>query len=187
GTLPHSRGQDAPSGFREDRAMCGIIGYVGGQEAEPLLVDGLRRLEYRGYDSAGLVTLALDDDAPRLGAKLHLRKRAGRIQELSRHLRDKPAPGSVGISHTRWATHGPANDRNAHPHVSSDGAVAVVHNGVIENFSTLKRQLIEEGWEFASDTDTEVIAQLIAHHLSSGMQNEECGMQNEDRKKPDAP
>src|SRR5688572_20000718 len=104
--------------------MCGIVGYVGGQEAEPLLVDGLRRLEYRGYDSAGLVTLS-SEDAPRRGTKLHLRKRAGRIQELARLLRDKRAPGSVGISHTRWATHGSASDRNAHPHVSSDGAVAV--------------------------------------------------------------
>jgi glucosamine--fructose-6-phosphate aminotransferase (isomerizing) len=146
--------------------VCGIIGYVGGQEAEPLLVDALRRLEYRGYDSAGLATLALDDDAPRRGAKLHLRKRSGRINELARLLRDKPAPGCVGISHTRWATHGPATDRNAHPHVSSDGMVAVVHNGVIENYATLKRQLVSEGWEFSSDTDTEIVAQLIAHHLA---------------------
>ncbi len=145
--------------------MCGIVGYVGSQQAEPLLVEGLRRLEYRGYDSAGLVTL-VPDDARRPGATLHLRKRAGRIQELARLLRDQPAPGSLGISHTRWATHGPANDRNAHPHLSSDGLVAVVHNGVIENYATLKRQLTGEGWEFESDTDTEVIAQLIAHHLA---------------------
>src|SRR5688572_9592813 len=117
--------------------MCGIIGYVGSREAEPILIEGLRRLEYRGYDSAGLVTLT--------GAQIHLRKRAGRIAELGRVLRDRPAPGCLGISHTRWATHGPATDANAHPHLSHDGSVAVVHNGVIENYSALKRQLQHEG------------------------------------------
>jgi glucosamine--fructose-6-phosphate aminotransferase (isomerizing) len=148
--------------------MCGIVGYIGSQDAEPILVEGLRRLEYRGYDSSGLVTLAPDDYSSHDGrdVRLHLRKKAGRIQALVRELRDSPAPGSAGISHTRWATHGPANDRNAHPHVSSDGGVAVVHNGVIENYATLKRQLVNEGIEHASDTDTEVIAQLIAHHLA---------------------
>src|SRR5215471_2794526 len=98
--------------------MCGIVGYAGRREAEPLLVDGLRRLEYRGYDSSGLATLS--------GRRLHLRKRAGRIGELVRHLRERPAPGCIGVSHTRWATHGAATDANAHPHVSSDGRVAVV-------------------------------------------------------------
>src|SRR5438105_4891359 len=141
--------------------MCGIVGYVGGREAEPLLVEGLRRLEYRGYDSAGLVTLT--------GPRLHLRKRAGRVQDLARHLRERPAPGCVGISHTRWATHGPANDRNAHPHLSSDGRVAVVHNGVIENYAALRRQLEAEGVAFHSDTDTEVIAQLIAYQLDGDL------------------
>src|SRR5580765_8091307 len=125
--------------------MCGIVGYVGRREAEPILLDGLRRLEYRGYDSAGLATLA--------GPQLQLRKRAGRVAELASYLQERPAPGTVGISHTRWATHGPANDRNAHPHVSSDGRVAVVHNGVIENYSVLKRQLQTEGVVFHSDTD----------------------------------
>src|SRR4051794_40240431 len=138
--------------------MCGIVGYSGSREAEPLLVEGLRRLEYRGYDSSGLATLT--------GPRLHLRRRAGRIQDLVRLLRDEPAPGCVGISHTRWATHGPATDTNAHPHLGGDGLVAVVHNGVIENYATLKRQLQADGIEFRSDTDTEVIAQLIAHHLS---------------------
>ena len=128
------------------------------REAEPILIEGLRRLEYRGYDSSGLATLT--------GAHLHLRKKAGRIQSLARHLRDKPAPGTSGISHTRWATHGPANDRNAHPHVGGDGQVAVVHNGVIENYAVLKRQLIADGVIFHSDTDTEVIAHLIAVHLN---------------------
>src|SRR5215831_1094864 len=106
--------------------MCGIVGYVGHRDAEPILVEGLRRLEYRGYDSAGLATLA--------GRRLHLRRRAGRVHDLVRRLRDEPAPGCAGISHTRWATHGPATDDNAHPHAGG-GLVAVVHNGVIENYS----------------------------------------------------
>src|SRR5947208_3070551 len=113
--------------------MCGIVGYVGPREAEPILVEGLRRLEYRGYDSAGLATLT--------GPTLHLRRKAGRVADLAAHLRDRPAPGCLGISHTRWATHGPASDRNAHPHLSHDGEVAVVHNGVIENYAALKKQL----------------------------------------------
>ncbi len=137
--------------------MCGIVGYTGRKEAEPILVEGLRRLEYRGYDSAGLATVT--------GSRLHLRKKAGRIQGLVQHLRGQPAPGCVGVGHTRWATHGPANDRNAHPHVGGDNLVAVVHNGVIENYGTLKRQLEADGVAFHSDTDTEVVAQLIAHHL----------------------
>ena len=140
--------------------MCGIIGYAGTQNAEPILVEGLRRLEYRGYDSAGLATLER--------GHLHLRKKSGRIDALAAWLRERPAPGNVGISHTRWATHGPANDVNAHPHLSADGRVAVVHNGVIENYAALKRQLQAEGVPFRSDTDTEVIAQLIARHLDEG-------------------
>ena len=138
--------------------MCGILGYTGVREAEPILIEGLHRLEYRGYDSSGLATL--------VGSHLHLRKRAGRIQDLVRYLRDWPAPGCAGISHTRWATHGPANDRNAHPHLGGDDLVAVVHNGVIENYTSLKRQLESEGVVFHSDTDTEVIAQLIARELA---------------------
>src|SRR6516164_2622431 len=110
--------------------MCGIIGYIGSKEAEPILVDGLRRLEYRGYDSTGLATLT--------GRRMHVRKRAGRVAELAVHLRDRPAPGCVGISHTRWATHGPATDINAHPHFGGDDLVAIVHNGVIENYLTVK-------------------------------------------------
>src|SRR5437870_7175826 len=141
--------------------MCGIIGYVGRREAPPILVEGLRCLEYRGYDSAGLATL--------VGPQLHLRKRAGRIANLVRYLRERPISGSVGISHTRWATHGPANDSNAHPHVGGDGLVAVVHNGVIENYSALKRQLQAEGIVFKSDTDTEVIAHLIARRLDDDL------------------
>jgi glucosamine--fructose-6-phosphate aminotransferase (isomerizing) len=141
--------------------MCGIIGYIGSKEAEPILVDGLRRLEYRGYDSTGLATMS--------GRKMHVRKRAGRVAELAAHLRDRPAPGCAGISHTRWATHGPATNVNAHPHVGGDNLVAVVHNGVIENYAVLKRQLQDEGIVFCSDTDTEVIAQLIARHLDGDL------------------
>ncbi len=141
--------------------MCGIIGYVGHREAEPILVEGLRRLEYRGYDSAGVATVT--------GPRLHLRKRAGRIADLARHLKEQPAPGCHGISHTRWATHGPATDGNAHPHIGGNDLVAVVHNGVIENYASLKRQLQQEGVVFRSETDTEVIAQLIAQALNGDL------------------
>ncbi len=143
--------------------MCGILGYVGPREAEPILVEGLRRLEYRGYDSAGVATLD--------GHKLHIRKKAGRVAELCEHLRERPSPGCLGISHTRWATHGGATDLNAHPHWAGegDGQVAVVHNGVIENYAVLKRQLEAEGIIFRSQTDTEVIAQLIAYHLNGDL------------------
>ncbi len=141
--------------------MCGIIAYAGRREAEPLLLDGLRRLEYRGYDSAGIATLS--------GNALHVRKRAGRVAALADHLASRPAPGCLGISHTRWATHGPATDGNAHPHLGGNGQVAVVHNGVIENHSALKRQLQADGVVFRSDTDTEVIAQLIARNLDLGL------------------
>lgn len=141
--------------------MCGIVGYVGFREAEPILIEGLRRLEYRGYDSAGVATLT--------GPRLHLRKKAGRINDLAQHLSERPAPGCHGVSHTRWATHGPASDKNAHPHLSQDSSIAVVHNGVIENYAALKRQLISDGVAFRSDTDTEVIAQLIAFHFKDDL------------------
>src|SRR5262249_57929014 len=144
-------------GRSKEIRMCGIIGYVGNREAEPILIEGLRRLEYRGYDSAGLATLT--------GARMHVRKRAGRIADLVGHLAEQPAPGCHGISHTRWATHGPATDHNAHPHIGGNDLVAVVHNGVIENYAHLKSQLQQEGGPFPSDTDTEVIAPLIPHHF----------------------
>lgn len=134
--------------------MCGIFGFTGRREAVPLLLDGLQRLEYRGYDSAGLVTGT--------GTTLHLRKRAGRIAELRKHLTQRPAAGTFGISHTRWATHGGATDQNAHPHFDTDGRIAVVHNGVIENYRLLKQKLETEGVTFRSETDTEVIAHLIS-------------------------
>src|SRR5437764_14019010 len=139
--------------------MCGIVGYTGSQEASPILVAGLRRLEYRGYDSAGVATLDRH--------RLILRKKAGRVRALEESLKDEPAAGTCGISHTRWATHGPATDDNAHPHLGGRrGEVAVVHNGVIENYVLLRRELEALGYVFRSQTDTEVIAHLVAHELT---------------------
>lgn len=134
--------------------MCGIVGYVGPREAAEFLIHGLRRLEYRGYDSAGVATLLP-------GNEIHATKSTGRIDNLDRLLLATPSTGRIGIGHTRWATHGPATDENAHPHFGGSGAVAVVHNGVIENFQVLKDRLIDEGYQFRSQTDTEVIAHLI--------------------------
>src|SRR5438477_353776 len=134
--------------------MCGIVGYVGRSEAAPILLDGLRRLEYRGYDSAGV---AIVD-----GDKVETRKGAGRIAELGKLMAERPPTGTFGISHTRWATHGKPTDQNAHPHFDATGRLALVHNGVIENYQALKDQLIRDGdRNFASDTDTEVLAHLI--------------------------
>jgi len=134
--------------------MCGIVGYVGRSEAAPILLDGLRRLEYRGYDSAGV---AIVD-----GDHIETRKCAGRIAALANLISKEPAPGSYGISHTRWATHGKVTNENAHPHFDASGKIALVHNGVIENYQTLKEQLIQNGdTNFRSDTDTEVLAHLI--------------------------
>lgn len=138
--------------------MCGIVGYTGYREAEPILLTGLRRLEYRGYDSAGIVTLT--------GQDMHIRKKAGKVSELAALVAEQPCPGTHGLSHTRWATHGPATDRNAHPHLGGDGIVAVIHNGVIDNYASIKAQLQAEGFVFRSDTDTEVIAHLIAAQLN---------------------
>src|SRR5881392_3520023 len=134
--------------------MCGIVSYVGGAHATPVLLDGLRRLEYRGYDSAGLAVV----DA----GQLDTRKCAGRIAALAQLVKNQPVSGSLGISHTRWATHGKVNDENAHPHFDASGKLALVHNGVIENYQSLKDELVRTGdTTFRSDTDTEVLAHLI--------------------------
>jgi glucosamine--fructose-6-phosphate aminotransferase (isomerizing) len=143
--------------------MCGIVGYTGGHQAAAILVAGLRRLEYRGYDSAGLATVDRN--------QMIVRKRAGRVRALEELLEREPAPGVSGISHTRWATHGPATDRNAHPHVGGrEGmpSVALVHNGVIENHAALRHELEAQAFTFVSQTDTEVVAHLIARELGSG-------------------
>jgi len=137
--------------------MCGIIGYVGKKAASPILLEGLRRLEYRGYDSAGVAVLGGDD--------LRVRKKIGRIDKgLARLLKSEPAAGNLGIGHTRWATHGPPSDENAHPHFDQSGKIAVVHNGVIENYSALKQKLLANGHKFRSGTDTEVLAHLIGDY-----------------------
>ena len=145
--------------------VCGIVGYVGRQSAVDVVVEGLRRLEYRGYDSAGVAI-------PADGA-IRVEKRAGKIANLDRALGeltgDELLTGTYGMGHTRWATHGPPNDRNAHPHVSCDGKVAVVHNGIIENFAELRAELEGAGHEFASDTDTEVVAHLIEQRYAGDL------------------
>jgi glutamine---fructose-6-phosphate transaminase (isomerizing) len=136
--------------------MCGIVGYVGKSQAAPILLDGLRRLEYRGYDSAGVAIVN--------GDHVETRKCAGRIASLAELIGQQPAAGSYGISHTRWATHGKVNDENAHPHFDATGKIALVHNGVIENYQALKEQLVQDGdTNFQSDTDTEVLAHLIGN------------------------
>jgi glucosamine--fructose-6-phosphate aminotransferase (isomerizing) len=137
--------------------MCGIIGYVGRKAASPILLEGLRRLEYRGYDSAGVAVVH--------DADLLVRKKKGRIDEgLARLLKTEPAAGNLGIAHTRWATHGPPSDNNSHPHLDQSGKIAVVHNGVIENYDALKQKLLKAGHKFRSGTDTEVLAHLIGDY-----------------------
>ena len=138
--------------------MCGIIGFAGKKEALPILLDGLERLEYRGYDSAGVAVVSLDGD-------LQVKKSKGRLSVL-REILDTQSPlsGNIGIGHTRWATHGEPNDTNAHPHVGQEGKIAVVHNGIIENYLEIKKSLIRKGIVFSSDTDTEVIVQLLEYY-----------------------
>ena len=134
--------------------MCGIVGFIGKEEAAPILLDGLARLEYRGYDSAGVAVFD--------GKRLKVAKAKGRLQVLSDMIQAGAAiHGTLGIGHTRWATHGAPSDVNSHPQVSRSGRIAVVHNGIIENYAELKDFLISQGVPFASETDTEVVAQLI--------------------------
>ncbi|HSL16540.1 MAG TPA: glutamine--fructose-6-phosphate aminotransferase, partial [Methylomirabilota bacterium] len=135
--------------------MCGIIGYVGSDQAVPVILDGLRRLEYRGYDSAGMAIL--DGDA------IQILRAAGKLRNLEQRAYREPLHGTTGIGHTRWATHGGPTDRNAHPHADPTGRVAVVHNGIIENYQALRATF--DTARFASDTDTEVVAHLVAAEL----------------------
>src|SRR5262245_61667949 len=137
--------------------MCGIVGYVGPDEALPVVLEGLRRLEYRGYDSAGVAVL---------DGGLTVRKRSGKLEELERALEADPVPtATTAMGHTRWATHGAPTDRNAHPHTDCGGRVAVIHNGIVENFHELRTALEETGHAFSSETDTEAVAHLIEEKL----------------------
>ncbi len=148
--------------------MCGIVGYIGEQDVFPILIQGLKRLEYRGYDSAGL---AIYDNS------LNVFKCKGRIADLEKHVADKNTDGHIGIGHTRWATHGEPNDTNAHPHTSMNGAFVLVHNGIIENYAELKSDLLKKGYTFQSATDTEVLVNLIEYfYLNSDEQNAEIAV-----------
>lgn len=141
--------------------MCGVVGYIGNQNAVPVLISGLSKLEYRGYDSAGIAIL--DNN------KIEVCKTKGRIDNLRDKLLTQPIHGKIGIGHTRWATHGVPSDVNAHPHISSDTDIAVVHNGIIENYMVLKEELESKGYKFVSETDTETIAHLLDYYHKSGM------------------
>ncbi len=145
--------------------MCGIVGGVAVRDVVPVMIEGLRRLEYRGYDSAGLAVIE-DGDVTRT-------RRVGKVQELVNALDERPASGLVGISHTRWATHGVPNESNAHPHMSGS-RIAIVHNGIIENYEDLREDLVSKGYEFTSDTDTEVVAHRVAWHMKEGVSLEQA-------------
>ena len=132
--------------------MCGIVGYVGYREAFPIIIKGLQRLEYRGYDSAGVALL---------NGKINVYKKQGKVADLLAFCEDKDTASSIGIGHTRWATHGAPNDVNAHPHTSQSKSIALIHNGIIENYDSIREELIKRGHTFESDTDTEVLTHLI--------------------------
>ena len=136
--------------------MCGIVGYIGKREAYPILIKGLHRLEYRGYDSAGVALINVKGE-------LNVYKAKGKVAELEAYCADKDTEGTIGIAHTRWATHGEPNTTNAHPHYSESERLAIIHNGIIENYGVLKAGLQQEGYTFRSDTDTEVLVQLIEY------------------------
>jgi glucosamine--fructose-6-phosphate aminotransferase (isomerizing) len=144
--------------FRRVVPMCGIVGYIGPKNATPIIMNGLKKLEYRGYDSAGIAVLE--------NGSIKVRRDAGKLERLAQLVQDSPIKGKIGIGHTRWATHGEPNTRNAHPHLGMTGDVVVVHNGIVENFSTLREELISEGAEFQSETDSEVIVLLIERYLA---------------------
>jgi len=144
--------------------MCGIIGYVGDRKASTILLKGLKNLEYRGYDSAGIAT-------SHATGHVEVRKSVGEIGEIERSLNFESIEGNIGIAHTRWATHGAVTDENAHPHTDCEGKIAIVHNGIIENYRALKERLISKGHRFTSDTDSEVIAHLIEENLNYGFED----------------
>jgi glucosamine--fructose-6-phosphate aminotransferase (isomerizing) len=139
--------------------MCGIVAYIGKREAYPILIKGLKRLEYRGYDSAGVALLNGD---------LHIYKTKGKVSDLELLTEGKSLTSSLGMGHTRWATHGEPNNVNSHPHVSQNGNLAIIHNGIIENYATLKEELVNRGHTFESETDTEVLIHLIEEIQKTG-------------------
>src|ERR1700758_1206189 len=141
--------------------MCGIVGYVGSKRVVPVIIEGLRRLEYRGYDSAGIAVAGNGDG-------LQVRRAEGKLRNLEEVIRLKPLDGTYGIGHTRWATHGRPTEENAHPHRDCTGKIVVVHNGIVENYLSLKKKLIDEGHKFRTETDTEVIAHLVEKNLNPG-------------------
>jgi glucosamine--fructose-6-phosphate aminotransferase (isomerizing) len=143
--------------------MCGIVGYIGNRKAVPIILDGLRRLEYRGYDSAGLAVLEPDDE-------LVIRRASGKLRNLEEAIRMSPVEGEYGIGHTRWATHGRPTEENAHPHRDCNGDIVVVHNGIVENYLSLKHMLQREGHKFVTETDTEIIAHLIEKHFKGNLE-----------------
>src|SRR6266702_3513471 len=142
--------------------MCGIVGYVGTKKVVPVIIEGLRRLEYRGYDSAGIAVGSLGSE------KLQVSRAPGKLHNLEEVLREHPLQGTFGIGHTRWATHGRPTEENAHPHRDCTGRIVVVHNGIVENYLELKRQLEKEGHKFVTETDTEIVAHLVEKHMKEG-------------------
>jgi glucosamine--fructose-6-phosphate aminotransferase (isomerizing) len=160
-TSASCRRQTSQSRPGERQIMCGIVGYVGKKRVVPVIIDGLRRLEYRGYDSAGIAVAGNGDS-------LQVRRAEGKLRNLEEAIRLKPLDGTYGIGHTRWATHGRPTEENAHPHRDCTGKIVVVHNGIVENYVALKKQLIAEGHKFTTETDTEVIAHLVEKNLGSG-------------------
>jgi glucosamine--fructose-6-phosphate aminotransferase (isomerizing) len=142
--------------------MCGIVGYVGPRPAADILLDGLRRLEYRGYDSAGLAIIN--------GTGVQIQKAAGKLSALTKLIGKRKPEGTTGIGHTRWATHGAPNTSNAHPHTDGSGRIALIHNGIIENAGALKKVLLQRGHEFVSETDTEVLAHLVGEYYTGSLE-----------------
>src|SRR5215470_12709426 len=151
--------------------MCGIVGYIGPKKVVPVVIEGLRKLEYRGYDSAGIAVVntngvtATAGGANAAAGKLEIRRASGKLRNLEEAIQKAPIEGSYGIGHTRWATHGRPTEENAHPHRDCSGQVVVVHNGIIENYLELKEQLQREGHKFVTETDTEIVAHLVEKNL----------------------
>src|SRR6187549_2729187 len=143
--------------------MCGIVAYIGHRQAQEVIIKGLKRLEYRGYDSAGIALL---------NGGLNVYKKKGKVSELENHLKGQNLNSHIGIGHTRWATHGEPNDVNAHPHYSATKKLAIIHNGIIENYNALKQELLRKGHTFHSDTDTEV----FIHFIEDIKENENCSL-----------